>query len=377
MSTKKYRLSLIGILILFALAGLLCFASCNNQSQKSYPWPADTETKVISDMLGRSVEVPAHATRIVGIGAGSLRVISYLEAVDKVVGVEASEVKDSPGCCYNHAYHNTFKDLPIIGEGGAKGTTPNEEALMQVKPDVIFANIDRDAACALQRKTNIPVVCIKVKELVFDQSFYDSLTLVGSIVDKQERAQEIIDYMHATQDDLAARTAGIDENSIKTAYAAGINFRGGHGFAGTEANFPPFDEVRVKNIADASATGTAFDIDLEAVVSAQPDYIFLESNNLALIKDDYAANPNYFSLLSAVQNNAVNTLISYRFYSTNVELALANCYQVGAMVYPERFSDVDPVAKLDEITKFFLGVKLSGDLEDAGYVFRQVDLANI
>ena len=69
------------------------------------------------------------------------------------------------------------------------------------------------------------------------------------------------------------------------------------------------------------------------------------------------------------------SLIAYRFYATNIELALANCYQVGAVVYPDQFSDVDPTKKLDEITEFFLGKKLSSDLAAEDCEFKQLDIA--
>lgn len=334
-------------------------------------------TQSITDMRGRTVEVPANAERIIGIGSSSLRVISYLEATDKVVGIEQSETGDNVTCSYRHVYHDTFKDLPVIGEGGSKGVTPNEEAIMQVTPDVIFATIDKDAADSLQEKTNIPVVCLTLSDIVFDQIFYDNIELVGSIVGKQNRADDIVSYMKDTQNDLEARTSNISEADRKTAYAAGISFRGGHGFAGTEANFPPFQEANVKNVADVNGANGAFDIDLEAVASAQPDYLFVESGNLPLVKEDYDNNPNYFAALKAVQDGNTYTLISYRFYATNIELALANCYQVGAVAYPEQFKDINPTEKLDEITEFFLGKKLSDDLAQEGCVFKQIDLTHI
>lgn len=334
-------------------------------------------TQSITDMRGRTVEVPANAERIIGIGSSSLRVISYLEATDKVVGIEQSETGDNVTCSYRHVYRDTFKDLPVIGEGGSKGVTPNEEAIMQVTPDVIFATIDKDAADSLQEKTNIPVVCLTLSDIVFDQIFYDNIELVGSIVGKQNRADDIVSYMKDTQNDLEARTSNISEADRKTAYAAGISFRGGHGFAGTEANFPPFQEANVKNVADVNGANGAFDIDLEAVASAQPDYLFVESGNLPLVKEDYDNNPDYFAALKAVQDGNTYTLISYRFYATNIELALANCYQVGAVAYPEQFKDINPTEKLDEITEFFLGKKLSDDLAQEGCVFKQIDLTHI
>lgn len=363
-------------LLVATLAG--CASPQNGTKQGDTATSQDqASTQSITDMRGRTVEVPANAERIIGIGSSSLRVISYLEATDKVVGIEQSETGDNVTCSYRHVYHDTFKDLPVIGEGGSKGVTPNEEAIMQVTPDVIFATIDKDAADSLQEKTNIPVVCLTLSDIVFDQIFYDNIELVGSIVGKQNRADDIVSYMKDTQNDLEARTSNISEADRKTAYAAGISFRGGHGFAGTEANFPPFQEANVKNVADVNGANGAFDIDLEAVASAQPDYLFVESGNLPLVKEDYDNNPDYFAALKAVQDGNTYTLISYRFYATNIELALANCYQVGAVAYPEQFKDINPTEKLDEITEFFLGKKLSDDLAQEGCVFKQIDLTHI
>ena len=130
----------------------------------------------------------------------------------------------------------------------------------------------------------------------------------------------------------------------------------------------------VTNIADATAAPGCFDIDLEAVSAAQPDYIFVESGNLALVKDDVAANPAYFQNLKAVQNGNVYGLISFRYYATNIELALANCYQVAAVCYPEQFKDVDPAKKMDEITTFFLGAPLYEALVAEGGTFGKIEL---
>lgn len=376
---KKYLILALCALMVASLLSMLCMAGCTSteQDNTANTTTGQASTRDVTDMIGRKVTVPVNVNRIVGIGPSSLRAISYLQATDKVVGIEAREADDAVMCCYTHVYHDTFKDLPVIGEGGSKGTTSNEEALVQVAPEVIFANIDKDSADALQEKTGIPVICLTLSNLIFDQTLYDNLSLMGNIIGAQDRANDIIAYMHDIQNDLKARTANLSKSEIKTAYAAGISFRGGHGFAGTEANFPPFNETNVINIADESGAKGAFDIDLETISTAQPDYIFVEGNNLNLVKDDYAANPSYFNSLEAVKEGRVNTLISYRYYAANIELALANCYQVGSVVYPERFKDIDPTKKLDEITEFFLGKKLSSDLSREGYRFTAIDLARL
>ena len=318
--------------------------------------------------------MPADPQKIIGIGSSSLRVISYLQAVDKVVGVELGEQEDSVTCTYRHVNHDLFATLPVIGEGGSKGVTPNEEAIIEVGPEVIIASIDKDSADALQQKTGIPVVCITLSDIVFDQVFYDNIAMVGDVLGKSDRAAEIVKYMKDAEADLTSRAAQADK---KTAYAAGISFRGGHGFAGTEAGFAPFAALGVENIADVNGATGCFDIDLEAVSAAQPDYIFVESSNLALVKEDVANNPDYFKNLTAVQNGNVYSLVSYRFYATNVDLALANCYQVGCSMYPEQFEGIDPTKKLDEITTFFLGAPLSADLAAQNCAFQSYDLLNL
>lgn len=331
----------------------------------------------VVDRQGRSVEIPENIERVVGVGC-SLRPICYLQAVDKVVGVEKAEHDDMVSCAYRHVNHETFAKLPIIGEGGSKGVSPDAEAIVTVAPQVVIAGgLKADEADALQEKTGIPVVCIDQPEAIFGPGYYDNIAFLGKVLGKESRADEIVSYLKAAEQDLADRSARSESYGRISAYAGGISYRGGHGFDGTEAGFPPFAVCGVTNIADGSGASGPFTIDLEAVSAARPDHVFLESGNLALVADDYKANPDYFNALDAVRDGRVATLISYRFYSTNVELALANCYQVGATVYPDAFSDVEPSEKLDEISRFFLSAPLSADLAEKGYEFRQIDLSKL
>jgi iron complex transport system substrate-binding protein len=366
-------LSLFGL----GLVGCAGTAGSDSGSKSTRASSVDTTaTHSVVDMLGRTVEIPADLSRVIGLGSSSLRMIAYLEQVDKVVGVELAEQEDTVTCAYRHIYHEQFAQLPVIGEGGSRGVTPNEEAIIQAAPQLIIASIDKDSADALAEKTRIPVLCVTLSDIVFDQVFYDNIELVGEVLGAEDRADAIITYVQESQADLEQRSSQAGSQR-PSAYAAGISFRGGHGFAGTEAQFPPFEAVQVVNIADSAATTGAFDIDLEQISAAQPDYIFVESSNFALVKEDYDNNPGYFAGLDAVQKNQVYSLISYRFYATNVELALANCYQVGAQAYPEAFADIDPTAQLDKITTFFLGQGLSADLAAEGYSFEQVDLSKL
>jgi len=66
--------------------------------------------------------------------------------------------------------------------------------------------------------------------------------------------------------------------------------------------------------------------------------------------------------LSAAKEGRVYGVLPYNFYSTNYETVLADAYFIGKTLYPDRFADVDPVKKADEIYTFFLGKPVFSDL---------------
>ena len=175
--------------------------------------------------------------------------------------------------------------------------------------------------------------------------------------------------------DIADRVAKVDKDKVPSVYVSGISFKGAHGFEGTEAGYAPLAALQGNNIADATGKSGAFDMDIEQVLKVDPDYIFVDTSNLDLVKQQYAENPAFYNSLTAVKENRVFSQISFRFCATNVELALADMYYMATVIYPEAFADVDPVAKANEIFKMFLGADdFYSTLNEAGYSFGPVDI---
>ena len=213
-----------------------------------------------------------------------------------------------------------------------------------------------------------------ITDKVFDDEIYNALNLVGDVLGKQERSQEVVDYMKSVAEELKSRTENIPKDKIPTAYCGAVSFKGAHGIEGTEAGYPPFSALGITNVADETGKKGAFDVDLEQILKWNSDYLFLDAGNLKLVNDDYAVRPDFYNELKAVQDKKVYSQVAYRFNGTNTELALANAYYVGTVVYPEAFADVDITKKTDEITEKMLGVPYSQKLKDAGLNFRQITL---
>ena len=105
-----------------------------------------------------------------------------------------------------------------------------------------------------------------------------------------------------------------------------------------------------------------------------PDVIFVDFNGMELIKQHYTENPDYYNQLKAVQEGKVYSQISFRSSASNLDMALADTYYAGSVLYPEKFADINPAEKADEIFEKLLGEKFYGVLKENGYEFRQVQI---
>ncbi|MBP2171791.1 ABC transporter substrate-binding protein [Methanococcus voltae] len=316
---------------------------------------ASSDLIEIVDTQGRTVKIPKTVNRVVCSGAGALRQISYLKATDLVVGVETIDHDSAFGRPYTIANYETFKELPITGLGGGKdvGNGPYPEATLVVKPDVVFVvNIDATKADSIQEKLGIPVVVLAYDEITNfnDEKLFNSLTIAGKILDRNERAEELINIFKDYQADLTKRTAGVTEKP--TVYVGGICNRGSHGVDSTKGIFPPFEAIGLHNIV--TKPGHSF-INPETLVAENPDYIFIDEGSFENIEKDYNENPEYYASLGAFQNGKVYCTLPYTYYSTNYGTAIVDAYYIGKVVYPEQFADINPEEKADEIYTAIVG----------------------
>jgi iron complex transport system substrate-binding protein len=96
-------------------------------------------------------------------------------------------------------------------------------------------------------------------------------------------------------------------------------------------------------------------IDREQLVAWDPDHIFLELGGLALVREDVQADRGFYEGLTAVREGRIYAQLPFNNYSTNAEVALADAYYAGTVLFPELFADVDPAAKADEIASALVG----------------------
>ena len=340
--------------------------AANAVSQETAP-----ERRVITDSMDRNVEIPYSVERIVCVGVGALRYTCYVGGADRVVGVEDYETKPGMSRLYNYVNFDLFQNLPVTGTNGE----PFVEEIINVDPQVIvmssYASQDPDE---LSQKTGIPVVVVPGSDTTLDEKAYVTIRILGELYQLEDRAEDLTAYLKSIQKDLDDRTASIAEDAKPTCYVGGVSFKGHHGFEGTEAYYGPFELIHAKNLANTTGQTGAFNIDVEQVLSWDPEIIFLDFNGMNLINEDYGAHPEFYKALTAVQEGKVYSQISFRSSASNLETALADAYYAACVMYPQQFQDIDPVEKAGEIFTKLLGSNPYHDLEEAGYAFCQITI---
>ncbi len=336
------------------------------------------KTVTVTDMGKRSVTVPLDPKRIICLSSGTLRLICYLQATDRVVGVEDFE-KTRP---YARPYiiaNAELTKLPRIGPGGPGSINkePDLEAVLNVKPDVIFISyMEPRNADELQKKLGIPVVILTHGRFAsFDELVYGSLRVAGKILNKEKRAEEVIDFVENKRLDLATRSKGFDDSQKPSVYVGGVGYKGVQGIESSDASFTPIEWVGARNIAKEISKGEHLFLDKEKLLSLNPSIIFIDGGGLNLVKQDFEKRPEFYKGLRAFKDNKVYALYPFNYYTTNVDTAIADAYTVGKVLYPEKFADVSLPDKADEIYKFLVGKPVYKEMEkDFGPLGRVVNL---
>ena len=347
--------------------------------------PGYAQSVSITDCLGRTVEVPQPLDRVIVSGSGGLRLLTYLQVLERVVGVDSAERRSSIIQAKPYVIaHPELRELPLFGEFRGRDN-PELIAGLSPQPQVIFKVSPRSGPSPedLTAKTGIPVVGLEYGNLTDKKDdLYATLRLLGSLLDKSDRAEEVIAFFEDQMKELSRRTADIPEENRPSCYVGGVAHRGPHGFTSTEPGYPPFTYTGAQNIAADLATGKSENIHIskEKLLEWDPEVIFVdlstltggeEANALFQLRHDPV-----FQALGAVRRGAVYGVLPYNSYSINFGSVLGDGYFVGKVLYPEAFADVNPEEMAEEIYTFLVGKPVFSLMNEAfsGMVFRPLSL---
>ena len=374
--------------LLLALAMMFSLCACGSQSAPAQDTPQPSEAQesaapseapseiTVTDMIGRELTVtPGSYTRVVCIGAGALRMYSYIGDVSLLCGVEdidnltleeRPKMFDSVARPYVLAYGDVFSTLPSCGVGGPNAQAAEAEKILSCNPDIVISEYeDVEKEDALQEQLGVPVVTLKSgPNGVFDDAFSQSMTLLGQIFGVEEKAEALVSFIASETAEIAERTASIADEDKPAVYVCGLGNWGTTNHLMTSQTYASFEVANIRNVVtDLGANGVQ-PIEEEKFVAlgADMDIIVMDAAAVKNIKPLYQEDPTMFDSCKAWQTGEVYLEMAYNAYYTNYEIALINTWFIAKSVYPDLFADVDITAKTNEITSAFLGKELADEI---------------
>ena len=355
--------------VCLVLVLLLSLCACGQQKEPS------GETTV-TDMIGRTVSVtPGSYKRVVCIGAGALRMYSYIGDVNLLAGVEDIDnttlaerpmMFDSVARPYVLAFGETFNKLPSCGVGGPMAQAAEAEKILACNPDIVISEFeDVDKSNALQEQLGVPVITLSTgAKGVFDEKFSGSMSLLGKVFGKEEKAAQLNQFVAAEKTAIEAKVADISEEEKPSVYICGLGNWGTTNHLMTAENYVCLQVAGVKNVVSDLGIQGIGPIEEEKFVELgeKMDIIIMDAAAVKNIKPLYAEDNTMFDTCKAWKNGEVYLEMAYNAYYTNYEIALANTWFIAKTVYPEAFADVDITAKTNEVTKMFLGEELAEEI---------------
>ena len=378
---------MVSLFLAIMLLLLLCACGKQEVAQVQTEAPATTAVSetttvvengevAITDMIGREVTIaPGSYKKVVCIGAGALRMYSYIGDVGLLAGVEDIDnttlserpmMFDSVARPYVLAYGESFHNLPSCGVGGPMAQTAEAEKILSCDPDIVISEYeDVDKANALQEQLGVPVITLKAgSKGVFDDAFYGSMTLLGKVFGQEEKAAALNQYVQDQAAEIAARTADIPEGDKPSVYVCGLGNWGTTDHLMTAENYVSFQIANVKNVLSGTGMQGIQPIEEEKFISLgdDMDMIIMDAAAVKNIKPLFQEDPTMFDTCKAWQNGEVYLEMAYNAYYTNYEIALINTWFIAKTVYPEAFADIDMTVKTNEVTQKFYGMDLAEEI---------------
>lgn len=363
------RLSALILSVVLALS--LC--ACAGQMVTEV---TEAETVTVTDLVGREVAVtPGSYQRVVCIGAGALRMYCYVGDTALLCGVEdidnpslesRPQMFDATARPYVLAYGDGFRNLPSCGVGGPQAQTAEAEKILSCDPDLVISEYeDADKSDALQEQLGVPVITLSTGSRgVFDDAFTASMTLLGKVMGREDRAEELNHYVAAEAAEITARTGDIAEEDKPGVYICGLGNWGTTDHLMTAESYAPFEIANVRNVLAGTGARGVQSIEEETFVSLgeDMDILVLDAAAVKNIIPLYQEDPTLFDTCKAWQNGEVYLEMAYNAYYTNFEISLINTWFIAKTVYPDAFADIDITEKTNEVTKMFLNAELAEEI---------------
>ena len=320
----KLKTKTLGIIVVVIVAAGI-FAGWYLYSSGTFePAPA---TKTVIDSRGEAVEIPADVQRIVALRSGIVETLIALGAEDKLVGIDEST---KAGTGYGEFPIQLRPNL-IDMSCPVTGKDLNVEEIIALDPDVVLiGGYGRLKWVQPLLEFNLTVVVAHFEEL---GNFTRDLKIIGQVVNKEEKAQELATYVDNYLASIDDKVGNIPDGEKVSAYFCSHDAYSVYGCT-------TFEHVEIvtaggTNVGEEITTWLPT-ISPEQLIAWNPEVIFtLEGTDTDAILTD-----EKIQTVSAIANGKVYSIpeAGWDFGSLRSIFAIN---WVASKLYPEKYEGVN------------------------------------
>ena len=331
------------------------------------PAMAQEATRTVTDTIGNEVTVPAEINRIAIISTMPLASVFCMveESGEKLVGLTPA----SKNAAMNSFVRRIAPEIENISTAFAEGESVNVEEVVKLNPDVVFYNTNNAAdVAAVEQLTALNIPCVGFSTSLGDcntvETFNTWATLIGEVLGKEVRAQEIVEYGRKAQEMVAERVGKLTDEEKSTALILANYTQSAIVAAGNTFGRYWLSAIGADNVA-LEIDKAISPVSLEQIYAWDPDVIFLNSFSAFTAEDilnSTAVEGQDWSQLTTVKNGRVYKLPLGVYYwfppCSDSPLALQ---WMAQKLYPELFEDLDIDQEIRDYYKNFYGIELTDE----------------
>ena len=225
--------------------------------------------------------------------------------------------------------------------------------------------------------TVIPVVTVESSNPSNNMNrFFASLRLIGSVLRTSAEVEELIEYVGSQLDDLAYRSQSDTSLDRPNVYVGGIPSKGIKALSSTDPDYAAFKFIKAVNVAaEYEAPSVSYvgrNVRLQQLIDLNPDVVFIDASGIPRVLDDLRRRSSLVKTMNAYRQKKIYVVWPDYSRHFNFEIMLINAWYAGTILYPDRFSDIDVMAKADEILAKFVGKPIARDLAEVWGPFRNL-----
>jgi len=335
---KKLILAGLGVCLL-----ALTLAGWTGNVTSTFAATLEKKTVTIVDERGKHIKICCPVERIVTLCPTAQEIVCAFGDGDKIVGH-----------CSLYNFPSYIREKPVVADSPSR---PNIELLLEQKPDVVLFDTHILKKSELVKKiedAGVPVIV----QRPHPENMVTIIKNIGLILDKREKAKEIVDYIESYLNLIEERVGKLKPEEKPSVYME-ASWRKYCTPAGASSTHPKIAAAGGINIA-VGEPGTWPRVSPEWVVERNPDIIIMPLTAKGKMMENMKKRRD--EIMSRPELKEVKAVKEGKVYIITWDVLCRLRYPVGLLYlakwfHPDLFQDINPTAVHEELIKELYGTE--------------------